>query len=307
MFGTFPATNVAPSPAPEAAPAEPVKNDVSETAQADQQSAVEEVAETVRTEEATDTDNSGDTDSQSSEDSESETESAKKPKRGFERRIEKFNAKLAAKENELNYWRDMALKANGQQPEAQPAPQNTDKPKFSDYNDIEAYTEAVTEWKVSRALQQVQQQSQVQQLTQTYEQRLVEYKKSVPDFDAVMTEFVEDYGDMNVPEIVQVAMESQVGPQLAYYLASNVEEVERIAKLPSHRRLLELGKLEDRLAKPVAVETQPEPPPAKKVTSAPPPVKPVRGTGKVESNDLSDPNLSYSEWVKRREASLRRA
>ena len=200
------------------------------------------------------------------------------------------------------------MRANGgEQPQqTQPAAVPADKPKFSDFNDLEAYTEAVTDWKSQRALTQVQQQTQVQQLAQTYEQRLAQYRTEVPDFDDVMTEFVEDYGDVNVPEIVQVAMESNVGPQLAYYLAKNTEEVERIAKLPSHRRLLELGKLEDRLSRPKTTNSVAEP--VKKVTSAPPPVKPVRGTGKVESStDLSDPNLSYSDWLKRRQASLKRA
>ena len=295
-----------PSPAPKADVAAPAQEQV-ETTEVESDSAPQEEADAVTPAEATDADNSSEEVEQTESDSDAEAEAEDKPKkRGFARRVEKLNARIAAREQELEYWKNVALRGEQPQQTAQPQPAAADKPKFSDFNDLEAYTEAVTDWKLQRALQQVQQQTQVQQLSQTYEQRLTQYKAEVPDFDEVMTDFVEDYGDMNVPEIVQVAMESNVGPQLAYYLAKNTEEVERIAKLPSHRRLLELGKLEDKLSQPKTQKPVAEP--VKKVSAAPPPVKPVRGTGKVESStDLSDPNLSYSDWLKRREASLKRA
>ena len=295
-----------PSPAPKADVAETPKEAV-ETTEVEQESAPQEEADAVTPAKATDADNSSEEVEQTESDSDAEAEAEDKPKkRGFARRVEKLNARIAAREQEVEYWKSVALRGEQPQQTAQPQPVAADKPKFSDFNDLEAYTEAVTDWKLQRALAQVQQQSQVQSLAQTYEQRLAQYKAEVPDFDEVMTDFVEDYGDMNVPEIVQVAMESNVGPQLAYYLAKNTEEVERIAKLPSHRRLVELGKLEDKLSQPKTQKSVAEP--VKKVTSAPPPVKPVRGTGKVESStDLSDPNLSYTEWLKRRQASLKRA
>ena len=142
------------------------------------------------------------------------------------------------------------------------------------------------------------------QTAKTYEARLEQFKQTAQDFDDVMSEFVADYGNINVPEVIQVAMESDVGPQLAYHLAKNTQDFERIAKLPPHRRLLELGKLEDR----ISAQSQKSAPvrETKKVSEAPKPVQPVKGSGKVESLDLSDPNLSYSEWLKRREASLKR-
>lgn len=295
------------SPAPKAEVAE-TPNEVVETTEVEQESAPQAEADAVTPAEATDADNSSEEVEQTESDADAETEAEEKPKkRGFARRVEKLNARIAAREQELEYWKSVALRG-GEVPQSQPQQQPVadTKPKFSDFNDLEAYTEAVTDWKLNRALQQAQQQSQVQSLTQTYEQRLAQYKTEVADFDDVMSDFVEEYGDMNVPEIVQVAMESNVGPQLAYYLAKNTEEVERIAKLPPHRRLLELGKLEDKLSQPKT--SKPVAESVKKVTAAPAPVKPVRGTGKIESStDLSDPNLSYSDWVKRREAQLRKA
>lgn len=294
MFGTF---NGSPAPAETAAPATEVAQEApvesgETTANVESESATDTNAEGVTETTAASTDEAG-------EDT-GEGENERKPKRGFERRIEKFNQKLSAKEAEIEYWKRVAL---GQPAEPQSAPQPQGKPKFSDYNDIEAYTDALTDWKLNGALSQVQQQTQFATVASTYEQRLSQFKQTVPDFDEVMSEFVADYGDLNIPEVLEVAMESDVGPNMAYYIAQNPEIIDTLAKLPPRRRYIELGKLEDKVRAPKQTAPAPE---TKKISAAPAPVKPVKGTGKVESMDLSDPNLSYADWLKRREATLKR-
>ena len=291
MFGNL---NDSPAQADVAAPDEQITGENDQ--QINQESATDENVESQVQETTTDADNVG----EDEDDSES-----KKPKRGFAKRIERFNQKLSAKEAEIEYWKQVALKGGPQEQQSTAGiAVSQDKPKFSDFNDIEAYAEALTDWKLQRSLSQVQQQTAIMQTAKTYEGRLEQFKQHTPDFDDVMSEFVEDYGNMNVPEVIQVAMESDVGPQLAYHLAKNTNEFERIAKLPPHRRLLELGKLEDKISS----QSQKSAPvrETKKVSEAPKPVQPVKGNGKVESLDLSDPNISYSEWLKRREASLKR-
>jgi len=298
MFGQFP-INGSPASAETAAPA--TETTASESVEVDRG----ETTANVESESATDTNAEGVTETTAASTDEAgedvgEGENERKPKRGFERRIEKFNQKLSAKEAEIEYWKRVAL---GQPAEPQSAPQPQGKPKFSDYNDIEAYTDALTDWKLNGALSQVQQQTQFATVANTYEQRLSQFKQTVPDFDAVMSEFVADYGDLNIPEVLEVAMESDVGPNMAYYIAQNPEIIDTLAKLPPRRRYIELGKLEDKVRAPKQTAPAPE---TKKISAAPAPVKPVKGTGKVESNDLSDPNLSYTDWLKRREATLKR-
>lgn len=293
MFNTF---NDSPAQAEVAAP-EPTEVQGEIDQEVNQESATDENVESTVEETTANADDVGE------EGQETEGDE-RKPKRGFAKRIEKFNQKLSAKEAEIEYWKQVALK--GAPPEQQATAGTavqTGKPKFSDYNDIEAYAEALTDWKLQASMSQVQQQTAAMQTARTYEARLEQFKQTARDFDEVMSEFVEDYGNINVPEVIQVAMESEVGPQLAYHLAKNAQDFERIAKLPPHRRLLELGKLEDRIV------SQQKSTPAretKKISEAPKPVQPVKGSGKVESLDLSDPNLSYSDWLKRREASLKR-
>ena len=121
---------------------------------------------------------------------------------------------------------------------------------------------------------------------------MAEFRQVQPDFDQVFQDFVEDYGDIQVPEIVQAAMESQYGPQMAYYLAKNPGEIERIGNLPSHRRLIEMGKIELKVS---AQEKKPEP--KKVVSKAPAPVEPVRGTGRVEPTDLRSVT-DFQEFVR---------
>lgn len=241
-----------------------------------------------------------DQNSEETQESDTETETVKKPVRGFERRIEKFNKRLSEKDQEIEYWRRAAL--GGNQGEAKPvAPTpvvpNT-KPVFANYSDLETYTEALTDWKVQQALTQVSQRQEVDTVVRSYESRLREFEKQTPDFQEVMQEFVEDYGDRTVPEIVQVAMESTVGPQLAYYLAKNTDEVDRIAALSPHRRLLELGKLEDRLSAPAAAKpaTVAE---TKKVSKASAPIASIKGSSTVDTRTIYD-DLPYAQWVQLR-------
>lgn len=294
MFGTFPVTNE-------------VANDSSvskETMAETPQEAVETVDSSADQQSSEsrepDSDAAEDTAAEATQEDTSESEKTAKPRRGFERRIERMNQKLAQREQELDYWRGLALKSNlPETPQSAPVP--TGRPQFADYNDIESYTEALTDWKFNQQMAEFRAQTNLQSVTQTYEQRLADFRQKQPDFDQVMNDFIADYGDEQVPEIVEVALESEQGPALAYYLAQNTDEVERIKSLPPRRRLLELGKIEDRLAKPAARPVEPQ-----KISRAAPPVKPVRGSSPAEVTDLRDPSLSYSEWVKRREAQLKK-
>ena len=86
---------------------------------------------------------------------------------------------------------------------------------------------------------------------------------------------------------------SDVGPDVAYYLGTNIKETERIARLPPILQAKEIGKIEAKLA---------GNPPAKRTTSAPAPITPV--TARTSGNpayDTTDPRsvktMSTSEWI----------
>lgn len=95
------------------------------------------------------------------------------------------------------------------------------------------------------------------------------------------------------PIMADVIRASDVGPDVAYYLGSNVKEAERIARLPDFLQAKEIGRIEAKLA---------SAPPVKKTTSAPAPVSPVtaRSTGSP-AYDTTDPRsiktMSTSDWI----------
>lgn len=101
------------------------------------------------------------------------------------------------------------------------------------------------------------------------------------DYDAVTR-------NPNVPitgEIVELAMDSDVGPELVYHLGKNPQEAARIAALPPKRQAVEIGRLEARLTAPKPVIAPP-----------PDPVTPISGGGSAQAQ--KDPSkMSMSEYV----------
>lgn len=231
-----------------------------------------------------------------------EQEEQHQKKSGFEKRVSKLNAKISNAEREAEYWKQEALRHN-QQPVAVPTPQvPQEKPTFAQYNDIEKYTDAMTEWKLAqRDIQVAQQRAQEQQMTtlQTYNKRAADFATANPDFHDVLA----DADDVQcAPEIHQSCLDSEVGPAIAYYLALNQDEITRINALPPHRRLIELGKLEDKLTtkkdsntgKTVVV---------KATKAAPAPVKAVTGSATTATKSIYE--MTPQELIAHRNAASR--
>lgn len=124
----------------------------------------------------------------------------------------------------------------------------------------------------------------------SYKSREAAFKAVTPGYDEAMQDLFEDYKHVNAPEINSYLVESDVGPQVYHYLATNRAEIDRILALPPHRRLAELGKLEVKVGAPKGA---PKVPP--KQSKAPAPLTPEKGSApKIVS--LSDPNLPQSEY-----------
>ena len=251
-----------------------------------------EVAETAQNDAGNESDNDhGDTEDDGSD--------SKKSGKGFEKRIERFNRRLAEKEAEIEHWRKAALQS-GQTQQTQSAPQpqvQTAKPKFADFNDIETYTEAVTEWKLAQ--REVAQRQQ--QLAQTYQQKEQAIRAKDPEYDEVIADFKDKYKHVNVPEVNQFIAESDIGPELFYHLANNTAEIDRILALNPIRRVAELGKLEAKLSTVGSADNKV----VNKVSKAPKPVSKETGSAPAVKR-LEDPNLSQAEYRQLRMQSKRR-
>lgn len=205
------------------------------------------------------------------------------------KRLERAKAKAREEAHaEIEYWKNAALGKTNAEPVATRQPQIESKPVLANYNDFESYTEALIDGKIAQRLTEANQQTAVRQVQSTYQTRAQEFAKTVTDFGPVVQDFLETYKNVEVPELPTIVYESEVGPALVHYLAKNDHEMERIIDLPSHRRLIELGKLEDKLKTAKSVT-----PP--KASKAPAPIVPEKGST-PSKKDLTDPTLSQAEY-----------
>lgn len=133
------------------------------------------------------------------------------------------------------------------------------------------------------------------EIQQTWAKREADFIKSNPDYvDKVKNDRTLPISAVFGAEI----MRSEMGPQIAVYLADNREKAEAIAKLPPNLQLREFGRIEGLLE---AKKAAPKPP----VSQAPPPPSKVAADdaathARVDTAD-SD-KLSDAEWARRRNA-----
>lgn len=261
---------------------------------------------------------------ESAQDTESKEEpnaEEKKPKKGgFQKRVDKLNARISERERELEYWKQQALKGaqapDSKMADASKPAQKADegKPVPEKYETHAEYVEALTDWKTDQKLKERDEKankekvmSEHQKAAQTYQEKLAAFKEKTPDFHDVEAELDEALAVARVgptTTMQQAFLTSENGPELAYELAKDPKEFVRICKLSPFNAAVEIGKFAARLeAKSSSVQEK------KKLTTAPKPLEPV-GTGKGTSakKSIDDPSLSFAEYEKlRREQMKRRA
>lgn len=163
-------------------------------------------------------------------------------------------------------------------------------PSAEQFESTEAYAEALAVQKAEQLLAQREMHKQHTELLEAYHDREEQARDKYQDFEQVAY-------NPKLPITTVMAdtiRASDVGPEVAYYLGTNVKETERIARLPPILQAKEIGKIEARLA---------DNPPVKRTTSAPAPITPVtaRGSNNNPSYDTTDPrsikNMSTSEWI----------
>lgn len=115
-----------------------------------------------------------------------------------------------------------------------------------------------------------------------------EADKEFKDFKENFKTMHQDLGiDMLPRDMVDAVLELEHSAKVLNHLARNVDETARLMELSPTKRAVELGKLDDKINRPV-----------KKISAAPAPVVPVGGN-KAPVNGLSD-TLSDDEWIARR-------
>lgn len=247
-------------------------------------------------ESATDT-NDGGSDPSTTSDEGSDNQA--KPKKGFEKRISKVVSERDRARQELEYWREQALKgAQSTQPQTQNVQgQYAGKPSREMFDNDDSYFEALSDYKVEQRLREREVQQQQRALVENYNTRAQEFAKERPDF----FDIIDDATDLVIaPETAYIIQKSDQGPRIALYLAENPDEADRLNRLDATSRVYELGRLETKLTKPTSKQTE-----VKKVSSAPQPIQPVKGNSPAPSKNLYDPTLTTQEWIALRQQKRR--
>jgi len=248
---------------------------------------------------------------ESEPEAENEAEATDKPKQNpkLEKRFSELTKRAKQAEAEKQ-----ALEARLQELESKvaPAPQQIEqdilgeKPQASQFQDAFEYAEALAEWSAEKALVERDKQEQQrkveierQEVIKSWTSKLEKAKAEMPDFDEMVASSQVQVRD----EVRDAILESDVGPQILYQLASDDDLAQRISTMPVNKALKELGKLEvqfERKEAPAEVKSEPV-----ARTKAPAPIKPLtagKGTGDVLIDGDGAFHGTYAQWKAARQA-----
>jgi len=262
-------------------------------------------------EETPDTEPAVEAQAESEPEAEEEAEVTDKPKQNpkLEKRFSELTKRAKQAEAEKQ-----ALEARLQELEAKvaPAPQQIEqdilgeKPQASQFQDAFEYAEALAEWSAEKALVERDKQEQQrmiekerQEVIKSWTSKLEKAKAELPDFDEMVASSQVQVRD----EVRDAILESDVGPQILYQLASDDDLAQRISTMPVHKALKELGKLEvqfERKEAPAEVKSEPV-----ARSKAPAPIKPLtagKGTQDVLIDGDGAFHGTYAQWKAARQA-----
>ena len=235
-----------------------------------------------------------------------EPEEAPKPPRGVQKRLDELTANWRAaerREAELRQLLAQTLHAP-QQPQtfqpAQPQPTN-ERPVLEQFDSYEAFTEALTDWKATQAVQtalqqreaaqrQAEEQRTEQERESTWKQRKADATSRYADFDEVA---LNEHLPVS-PAMAEVIKSVENGPDVLYHLGRNPAEAARIAALSPAQAAFALGSLAAALQPPTKATPRP----------VPQPINPLAGGNAAPATDPEQ--MSSDQWLAWRREQLRR-
>ena len=246
-----------------------------------------------------------------SEDSDDQSEDSAEQKpvkksRGMLRRIEKLveeKAELKRRLDQLQGSKQMEAQATAAVEDSG----NFDKPKpkFADFDSLEDYTEALTEWKIDKREFEKEQAAEIrevktkqQEVVQSWHQKEADVKKEFRDYADVVN--IENLQSAQPTSEARVFLaESEVGPKVLYTLLSNDELAKKFSEASPVQQVKMLTKIEmqvdDSSSNKVSNSTV-------KISKAPNPPKNLP-SGKVvrTAQDLlsNSEDMDWAEWSRK--------
>ncbi len=229
------------------------------------------------------------------QDAEAPPEKPELPK-GVQRRIDravrdKYEAQARAKMLEE---RLASLEARVSAPQQQQRQEDVE-PSIDKFDNFEQYVAAKAKWIAKQEIEATlsareqrekaaREQEYHRTVSESWSKRVEQATAELPDFEDVLAS-----SDMPLTPAMEITIkESEVGPKLAYYLATHPEEGRKIAGLSPASQIRELGKIEAKLEQPAQT----------KRTNAPPPLKDIRGTASAKKDPGKMSDAEYAKWRK---------
>ena len=201
-----------------------------------------------------------------------------------------------------------ALEARLQALEQGQAPQRPQagdqKPTPDQFTDAFEYAEALAEYSAERALKERDKQDQARKaqeaqakVVQTWSKRLEAAKAEIDDFDEMVAS-----SDVVVPNHIRDAiLESDVGPQILYHLASNQDQARSFNDMTVAQALRAVGKLEAKFEKAETGKSERSVVKSK----APAPINPIKSSNATADNLVNSKGEfhgTYAAWKAARQA-----
>lgn len=246
---------------------------------------------------------------------EEEAAAAKRSK--GDKRFDKLTKEKADLEREREFWKKQALEGkptDAKQPEPE-VKQPEAKPKADDFGTHDEFVEALAAWKAEQLVEERfakrekdekenQAKAETEAVFEAWDSKKEEARARYEDFDEVTNN-----PDIPlVPIIEHTLLTSDIGADIAYYLATHEEEAVALAAMKDPMLLARaMGKLEAKVEAVIAAKSpSEEAPKGAQSKPKPKPISPVGGSsGGNVTKSLSEVS-DYGEWEKLRNEQLKK-
>ncbi len=169
-------------------------------------------------------------------------------------------------------------------------------PKIEDYDDFAEFNRAVARYEYKILREQEREQERIAaEIRKEKEAEIAAHKKWVKQLESVTAnEEMPDFEDVLLssdvimtPIMQRAIKESDIGPKLAYYLAKNPDEAEKIATMDRENAIRTIGRIEERLATQKKTSVP---------TSAPEPIKAISTRTVVTKDPGKMSDAEYAKW-----------
>lgn len=165
--------------------------------------------------------------------------------------------------------------------------------KPEDFDSWEQYVEAratrIAEERVHDALSKREQQAALARQQEFHQRAATDFQARAEKATERYPDFFETVESSSVPmseAMSAVIITSEAGPDLAYHLAHNPAEADRIYRLPAYLQAAEMARLEAKIKRPEA----------KQISKAPAPINPVGGNAAVKKDPSKMTDKEFDEW-----------